>query len=209
MWEYLAGVITEPVRSLREVAAKKLWKEGLLLLVVIALLDGTVGIATYRSGLLQKSALLSLPGMTPSLLATLFSPGIFLPYMLIDILLLWFIGGALFYGFSKLFQGRGTLPGMLASLAFAETPFLLCIPLSALALLLGNVTGPLLGSTARMVSALWVLVLDVLAIRESQQIGALQSIGVILLTVAAYIVFAVLLGIVIGVIALIVGLAGK
>ncbi len=208
MWEYLAGVIAEPARSLREVAEKRLWKEGLLLLVVIALLNATVAIAEYRSGMLQNSGLLSAPGITPlpgSFLATLYSPGVMLPFMLVYTILVWFIGGAIFYGFSRMFKGLGTLPGMLAGLAFAETPFLLSVPFSALALLLGGVIGPLLGGMASLASAVWILVLKVLAIRESQQLSTGQAIGVILITVAAYIVLIVLIGVVIGLIALAIG----
>ena len=55
MWEYLAGVIAEPVRALREVAEKKLWKEGLLLVAVLALLNGAVTAATFNSHLASNS----------------------------------------------------------------------------------------------------------------------------------------------------------
>jgi hypothetical protein len=180
MWEHLAGVIAEPVRALREIAEKRLWKESLLLVVVLALLNGAVTAATVNS----RPVNISDPELV-RLFSTLYTPGVFIPVALVASTLSWFINGAIYYGFSKLFKGVGTLVGMLASLGFATAPSLLSIPLTALALLFGQATGSLVGGVAGFVAGIWILVLDVLAIRESQQLDTGQALAVLLITILA------------------------
>ncbi|MGD0154150.1 MAG: Yip1 family protein [Thermacetogeniaceae bacterium] len=203
MWEYLVGVIAEPGRALREVAEKKLWKEGLLLVVVLALLNGAVSLATANS----SSANLSDPELA-RFLTSLYNPAVFLPFILVTAALSWFLSGAIYYGFSRLFKGTGTLAGMLAGLGFAMTPYLLSVPLSALALLLGQTTASLVGGVAGFVAGLWILALNVLAIRESQQLDTGPAIGVMLITIASFFVLALIIGILIAIIVAIAAFLG-
>ena len=128
--------------------------------------------------------------------------------MLVTAVLSWFISSTIYFGISKLFKGQGTLAGMLSSLAFAETPYLLSIPLSALALLLGRVTGSLVGDVAGFVAGIWIMVLNVLAIRESQQLGTGQAIGVLLVTIAAFFVLIFIIGALIAIVAAIAAVIG-
>ena len=195
MWEYLVAVIAAPVQALREVAEKKLWKQGLLLVAVLALLNAAVSLATANA----VSPGVSDPEYT-KLLANLYTPAVYLTFILMTTVLSWFLSGAIYYGFSKLFKGVGTLAGMLAGLGFAMTPYLLSVPLSALALLLGRTSASLVGGVAGFVAGLWILALNVLAIRESQQLGTGQAIGVILLTIAAFFVLIFIIGALIAII---------
>jgi hypothetical protein len=202
MWEYLVGVMSEPVRALREVAEKKLWKEGLLLVAVLALLNGAVTAATINSHLVN------IPDQQVAhFFSVLYTPGVFIPFVLVANSLSWFIYGAIFFGFGKLFKGTGTLAGMLAALGFATTPSLLSIPLTALALLFGQAAGSLIGFAASLVAGIWILVLDVLAIRESQQLDTGRSIGVLLSTLSAVFVLIVIIAFLIAIIAGIIAIA--
>ena len=121
-------------------------------------------------------------------------------------ILSWFIAGAIYYGFSRLFKGQGSLPGMLASLGFAETPSLVSAPLMALALLLGR-AWIFVSYVPGFLAWVWILVLDVLAIRESQRLDTGQSIAVLLITVAAVFVLIMIIVIIVAIIAAIAAIA--
>jgi hypothetical protein len=196
MWEYLVGVINEPVRTLREVAEKRLWKEGLLLILVIALIGGAVSVVSLKMN----------PPATSNLSSIFYSPAFFVLFMLVISILSWFITGAIYYGFSRLFKGQGSLPGMLASLGFAEIPSLVGAPLTALALLLGP-AWIVFSYVPGFVAWIWVLVLDVLAIRESQRLDTGPAVGVILITVASVFLLIFVIIILVAIIAAIIALA--
>jgi hypothetical protein len=191
MWEYLVGVINEPVRTLREVAEKRLWKESLLLVIAITLIGGAVSIVSLKMNPPATSNLSSDPTLA-HFFSTFYSPAVFFPFMLVSGILSWFIAGAIYYGFSRLFKGQGSLPGMLASLGFAEIPSLVSAPLTALALLLGP-AWIFVSYVPGFVAGIWILVLDVLAIRESQHLDTGQAIGVLLITVAALFVLIIII----------------
>lgn len=191
MWEYLVGVINEPVRTLREVAEKRLWKESLLLVIAITLIGGAVSLVSLKMNPPATSNLSSDPTLA-HFFSTFYSPAVFFPFMLVSGILSWFIAGAIYYGFSRLFKGQGSLPGMLASLGFAEIPSLVSAPLTALALLLGP-AWIFVSYVPGFVAGIWILVLDVLAIRESQRLDTGQAIGVLLITVAALFVLIIII----------------
>jgi hypothetical protein len=205
MWEYLVGVINEPVRTLREVAEKRLWRESLLLVVVITLIGGAVSVVSLKMNPAATSNLSSDPTLA-HFFSTFYSPAFFLPFILLSSILSWFIAGAIYYGFSRLFKGQGSLPGMLASLGFAETPSLVSAPLTALALLLGP-AWIFVSYVPGFVAWVWILVLDVLAIRESQHLDTGQAIAVLLITVAAVFVLIMIIVIIIAIIAAIAAVA--
>jgi hypothetical protein len=191
MWEYLVGVINEPVRTLREVAEKRLWKESLLLVIAITLIGGAVSLVSLKMNPPATSNLSSDPTLA-HFFSTFYSPAVFFPFMLVSGILSWFIAGAIYYGFSRLFKGQGSLPGMLASLGFAEIPSLVSAPLTALALLLGP-AWIFVSYVPGFVAGIWILVLDVLAIKESQRLDTGQAIGVLLITVAALFVLIIII----------------
>jgi hypothetical protein len=206
MWEYLVGIINEPVRTLREVAEKRLWREGLLLVIVVTLIGGAVSVVSLKMNPPVASDISSDPTLV-HFFSILYSPAVFFRYMMVSgILFDWFIAGVIYYGISRLFKGQGSLPGMLASLGFAETPLLVSVPLTALALSLGP-SWILVSSVPGFVAGIWTLVLEVLAIRESQSLDTGQAIGVLLFTVAAMFALVVIMVFLVVIIAAIIAVA--
>jgi hypothetical protein len=195
MWEYLIGVITEPARALREVSEKKLWKEALLLMVVIALLSGAVSSVTFTSGLTGVED----PDVA-RIFSAIYNPGVFIPLTLVIGTLSWIACGAIVHLISKLFKGTGTVAGTVAALGFSSAPYLLSVPISALALLLDQATASIVGSAAGFVAGLWVLALDVVAVRESQQIETGQAIAAYLLTLLSGVIIFLIIGVIVGII---------
>ncbi|HHY40011.1 MAG TPA: YIP1 family protein [Syntrophaceticus sp.] len=189
MWERIIGVIMSPRETLRQTAEGELWKEGLLIILLTSVLKWLSQLAAPEQKLLgQLERLTGSPLQqysTPldSPIAAFFSS-------LSGDLISWALGGLLFFLFAKLFKGQGTIPGMLAGLGYASTPFFLGAPLMAVTS--GGIAGYLLRSAIGFATAIWVAVLQIIAIRESQQIstgGAIVTFiipGILLLLVLVF-----------------------
>lgn len=170
MWEYITGAITTPLETLRHVAQKEYWKEGLLLTAASGLIKGATAVVVSRSAPSPLSEL-SASGLPflETVRTLLQSPAYIMANSLISSILFWFVAGVICFGLSRVFKGKGTLKGLLASLGFASAPNLLGSPLAAVFCLLGS-AGLLLSSAISFLTSLWVLALEVFSIRESTEI---------------------------------------
>jgi hypothetical protein len=193
MWERIFGSLRTPGKTFAQVSEQKLWKEGLLIVAIAALLQGLSSIAAagnegllfyldYLEQYLEMPAGDSLSLLTGSPASTIFSS-------LIGDLIGWVLMGAVFFLFAKLFKGQGTMSGMLGSLGYAASPYFIGAPLSALASLAGA-AGYIISTVIGLATAIWVIVLQIIAIKESQRISTGAA-------VATYFVPAILLGILI------------
>ncbi len=189
MWERIIGILRSPVKTLRQTSEAELWKEGLLIVLLVSLLKWLSKLAEPGDQELIKHLKPIMGTSAADQLSTALnstSMGFF--FSLFDDLLVWVIGGLLFFLFAKLFKGRGTVVGMLAGLGYASCPYFLGAPLMAIISLTGT-AGYFLSSIIGFAASIWVLVLEIIAIRESQQISTGGA-------VATYFIPAVLLGII-------------
>ena len=168
MWECIIGVIISPGETLRQTAEAELWKEGLLIVLLVSLLKWLSKLAAPEQELLGQlekftgSSVDQFSSAMDSPIAAFFSS-------LSGDLIFWVLGGLLFFLFAKIFNGKGTIPGMLAGLGYASTPFFLGAPL--MAVISGGIAGYFLSSVIGFATSIWVIVLQIIAIRESQQIS--------------------------------------
>jgi len=167
MWERIFGSLRTPGETLRQAADNKLWKEGLFVVLVIALLSALYNIAN-KEMLFNMEQYLEQPGA--ELLSFMFSPAFIIVTTLFSILLSWVVMSAVFFLFAKLFKGQGTMSGMLSSLGFAYSPHFIGTPLATLVSLAG-VGGYILGAVIGVAVGIWVIVLQIIAIKESQRIS--------------------------------------
>ena len=189
MWERIIGVIMSPGETLRQTAESELWKEGLIIILLTSVLKWLSQLEAPEQRLLGQlerltgSSVDQFSSALDSPIAAFFSS-------LSGDLISWVLGGLLFFLFAKLFKGQGTIPGMLAGLGYASTPFFLGAPLMAVTS--GGIAGYLLSSAIGFATAIWVAVLQIIAIRESQQIstgGAIVTFiipGILLLLVLVF-----------------------
>ncbi len=195
MWERIFKTLAAPGETLHQVAEKNLWKEGLLLVLVIAILKG----ATQTAAVGNEEALIYLeryfgPSSVDSFSSFMYSPTYMIISSLFSELLGWVVLGAVFFLFAKLFKGHGSMSGMLAGLGYASCPYFLGVPLAALTSLAGN-AGSIISGIISFAAAIWVLVLSIIAIRESQQIGTGAAVAVYFIPVVVLgIVFLLLIG---------------
>lgn len=191
MWERIFGTLRAPGKTLNQAAENNLWKEGLLIVIAAAILKGisSVVAAGNMEFLLYLEKVLDLPladSLQYSPIFTIFSS-------LFGGLLGWILLGAVFFLFAKLFKGQGTLSGMLAGLGYASSPYFIGAPLAAVTSLVG-VAGYILSSIIGLATSIWVLVLNIIAIKESQKISTGAAIatffipGILLFILALFLI---------------------
>jgi len=191
MFDYITEVLLKPVPTLREVAAKRMWQQGLLVVLIICFLRGLVNTALAREIILPPN--LETLGLVEleEFLALIQSPAFQFSNSLLTGIFAWLSGGIVFFLIGKLFKGKGSFSGLLASLGFAKAPALIQIPLIAIFSLLGTFGKVLTGITS-FGFTIWVIVLDIYAVRESLEMDTWKAIATVLIP-AVLLFFGVLL----------------
>ncbi len=169
MWDRIIGVIMSPRETLQQTAEAELWKEGLLIVLLVSVLKWLSKLAAPEQELLGQLGKFTGESVD-HFSSALDSPTAAFFSSLSGDLIFWVLGGLLFFLFAKLFNGKGTIPGLLAGLGYASTPYFLGAPLMAVTSL-GGIAGYLLSSIIGFATTIWVIVLQIIAIRESQQIS--------------------------------------
>ena len=196
MWERIFEAFSAPAKTLRQAAEKELWKEGLFIVAVVAILNGLSEMVApgYIDALQYLEESLNLPIMgTP-----LTSPSFELFSSLFGGLLGWLVVGAVFFFVAKIFKGQGSFVGMLASLGYANCPYLIGAPLAAITSVAGSF-GAILSGVIGFAVGIWVLVLNIIAIRESQQISTGAAAATYFIPIILFILLLVLLGVLIAI----------
>ncbi len=199
MWEYITGAIVAPLETFRDVAQKKYWKQGLLLIAVVGLIKGAASVIAARSTPSPFSGLSTTEFPFLETLRTMMqSPSFMLSNALLSGVLFWFLAGAICFGIARLFKGEGTLGGLLAGFGFASSPNLIGGPLAAVLSLLGS-PGMLLSSMISLGTGLWVFVLEILSIRESMGISTGAAVAALLIAFFAFFCALIIFGLILSV----------
>lgn len=193
--ELLYGIITQPGEVFRQLAKtpKVLW--GLLVFYGVNLFDFVLGYALARPELtnIPPGLPLQLVGVIPTLARNLFLA--FLIFIFFFSGAMWFVASGVFSLLAQLLGGNGNGKGLLSAMGFAVVPGLFSALVEAVVSLLG------LPRFISMVTALgvgiWILVLQVLAIRDTQSISGGRAalvffLPLIVLFIAGMVIMAVL-----------------
>ncbi|KAF5436732.1 hypothetical protein C5S35_07700 [Candidatus Methanophagaceae archaeon] len=103
----------------------------------------------------------------------------------------WLVFAGICHIVAKLLGGKGTFTEMLVLMGFASLPNIFQAPIGLIAMLSGGLTGAFIAIVLGCFLAIWVLILDVLAIREAQKFSTGRAIAtfVLLIVVLAVLVF--------------------
>lgn len=155
--ELLDGVIRKPAATLNLIAREKPVGWALGIFAASALFSA---ITTDYSALENVSELLTTPNIAFQITGSLVGLFLFTGYL---------------HLLSRIFKGSGDYWGLFSALGFAQFPGFL-VPIAALLKNVGGVPGGVLGGLISFGSAVWVLVLYVIALRESRGITTGASI---------------------------------
>jgi|SRR5690554_77871 len=153
--DWLLGVIINPVQTFREIARDKPIGWAFLLYL------GITTLTSWVSGIdLQEFNISPLQLFVGSLFFSI---------------VMFFVLTGLLNLLSKGFQGTGSYWGLFSSLAFAQFPTIF-LPVSRLLGQVADRAGSILAGIFSFAVFVWVLVLDILALRESQEFSTGKSI---------------------------------
>ncbi len=182
--DWLFGVMARPVSTLNEIAREKPVGWALLVylgVTILVLLASIYGDESYR---MVEESLLEL--------------GLYLPISGLVIGVLIFAVAALFASagilhlLARLFGGTGGYWNLFSAYGFADFPMIISAPVTLFAAYLGTV-GSILSALIAFGLSVWVIVLQVIAVRESHNLSTGASIGayVIYFVVLAAIILAI------------------
>ncbi|NLA27927.1 MAG: YIP1 family protein [Firmicutes bacterium] len=168
--ELLDGVIRKPAAALRYIAGEKP--------------------AGWAMAIFTASALLGLISTDHSMFEQYInSPGPNIIVQLAAFLTGLFIAAGFLYLLSRIFKATGGFWGLFSALGFAQFPGFL-VPLAELIKQNGGTAGAVLGGILSFGIALWIVILHIIALRESRGIGTGASILTYLI---ALVIFAVVI----------------
>ncbi len=174
VFDWLLGVITSPVSTLKEVASKKPVWWGLLIYLGISILGSLAAIFDPDLVAIYEEMTRQLTFTIPFLLLTLGG-------MLISVLLLLIYVGVL-HLFGRLFGGSGGYWNLFSAYTFASFPGIIGVPITVLGGLLG-VVGSILSGLVGFAISIWVIVLQVIALRESHGLSTGMAILAYFITI--------------------------
>lgn len=172
---WLYGVLTKPVQTLNEIAREKPANAAFLLYLGISMLS-------VLGSLYNPQAMQAFEDLMRE-------TGISIPFsviiaasLLIAIISIFVITGVLQL-LARLFKGSGGYWNLFSAYAFANFPLIIGVPIAFVSGFLGTV-GDILAGLISLGLSIWVLVLQVIAVRESHSLSTGASIGVYLLQLA-------------------------
>lgn len=172
---WLYGVLTKPVQTLNEIAREKPANAAFLLYLGISMLS-------VLGSLYNPQAMQAFEDLMRE-------TGISIPFsviiaasLLIAIISIFVITGVLQL-LARLFKGSGGYWNLFSAYAFANFPLIIGVPITFVSGFLGAV-GDILAGLISLGLSIWVLVLQVIAVRESHSLSTGASIGVYLLQLA-------------------------
>ncbi len=164
---YIAGIFTSPRSTLETIVARRPLAAAIIVFTLISLVSSTAGLAT-------------LPPDTP------LGAGILFPSMFIGSLLFgtlaWFLQTGIYHLFAEFLGGSGRAFTLFTTLPFTALPGIILGPLG---LLISTLSHPLLGAPLSLILFIWILLLQIRALKIIYNFSSLRAAAAILLPLAA------------------------
>ncbi len=170
--QWLFGVISEPVKTLKSIAAARPSGWASLVFLAVTLINALVGSANPQT-VESLSELTATTGFSVDVPILIFGA-------LIVAFVFFLISTGIIHFIARLFKGTGSFEGLYSAFAFASFPQIFAAPLSVVAVLTGPL-GLIFGGLVSFALSVWVLVLKVIAIRESHALTTGKAVGAFLL----------------------------
>lgn len=184
--DWLFGILARPVDTLRTVAEARPVVWAILIYISITIMAAVTSFYSLQAAgswqEVNEAFGLSIP------LGLVIGGSIFLGLISL------FITTGLLHLFARLFGGSGNYGGLLSAYGFAYFPMIIGVPITVLAGFIGFIGG-IVSGLAGLALSVWVLVLQVIALRESHRLSTGISILVYLIQFLILIVIPVAVGI--------------
>ena len=185
IFETLTGMLTRPTSTIRSICQQRPIGWAIVVYLVVCMVSGVSAIGL---GFLEGAGL---PDFGP------FSIAVYIPGMLVGTpiigLLTLVVLAAICHGVASVLGGKGSYSGLFSGFAFAALPGIFSAPLTAISLPFG-IIGTILYGLGSIGLSLWVVVLDILALRENYVVSTGRAILILLLPAVILLVLLGLLG---------------
>jgi len=105
----------------------------------------------------------------------------------------WVVTAGILHLVAKILGGKGVFTEMLVLMGFALLPNIFQAPIGLVVILSGGLTGAFLSMVLGGILAIWILILDIIAIREAHKFSTGRAIATLILPFAILIVLAFIL----------------
>jgi len=182
--EAISGTLFTPASTFRRLLEERTSLTIAAIIVLIACICNGVGT------LLTESTVMSLftefsgfEPVAPDFDAMMISPITSMTSSVVGGFISWVFFAGICHIVAKLLGGKGTFTEMLVLMGFASLPNIFQAPIGLIAMLSGGLTGAFIAIVMGSFLAIWVLILDVLAIRETQKFSTGRAIATFVLPI--------------------------
>ncbi|MFV9676415.1 MAG: YIP1 family protein [Methanosarcinales archaeon] len=182
--EAISGTLFTPASTFRRLLEERMSLAIAAIIVLIASICSGVGT------LLTESTVMSLftefsgfEPVTPNFDEMMNSPITSMTTNVVGGFISWVFFAGICHIVAKLLGGKGTFTEMLVLMGFASLPNIFQAPIGLIAMLSGGLTGAFIAIVLGSFLAIWVLILDVLAIREAQKFSTGRAIATLVLPI--------------------------
>ncbi len=185
--ENIFGTLFSPASTFRRMLEERTSVTIAAIVVLIACICSGAG------SILTQSVFMSMFAEFPGFEEMMFSPSASMTISVVFGFILWVVIAGILHVVAKILGGKGAFTEMLVLLGFATLPNIFQAPIGLIAILSGGLTGAFIAIGLGGILAIWVLILDVLAIREAHKFSTGRAIATLVLPFVVLIVLAFIL----------------
>lgn len=192
--ENIFGTFFSPASTFRRMLEERTSVTTAAIVVLIACICSGVG------SILTQSAFMSMftefPGFEPAAPGfeeMMLSPTASMTMSVVGGFIGWIVIAGILHVVAKILGGKGAFAEMLVLMGFAMLPNIFQAPIGLVVILSGGLAGAFIAMGLGSILAIWILILDVLAIREAHKFSTGRAIATLVLPFAVLIVLAFIL----------------
>ncbi|MBC8520624.1 MAG: YIP1 family protein [Methanomicrobia archaeon] len=189
--ENIFGTLFSPASTFRRMLEERTTVTIAAIIVLIA------GICSGAGSILMQNALMSLFAEFPGFEVVQLSPAASIILSVVSGFIGWVVIAGILHVVAKILGGKGVFTEMLVLMGFAALPNVFQAPIGLVVILSGGLTGAFIALGLSGILAIWILILDVLAIREAHKFSTGRAIATLVLpfVVLIVLVFMLMIGI--------------
>ena len=175
--DHIFGTLFTPASAFRRMLEER---TPVITAAVIVL---TAGICSGAGSIVMQNAVTSMFTALPDFEETMFSPAAAMTVNVVAGFISWVVIAGILHVLAKLLGGKGTFTELLVLMGFATLPNIFQAPVGLIAALSGSFTGVFIAMALLGILAIWVLILNVLAVREAHKFSTAMAIITLVLSV--------------------------
>ena len=173
--ENIFGTLFRPASTFKRMLEERTSVTIAAIVVLIACICSGAG------SILTQSAVMSMFAEFPAFEEMMFSPIASVTLSVVFGFILWVVITGILHVVAKILGGKGAFTEMLVLMGFAMLPNIFQAPIGLIAILSGGLAGAFIAMGLGGILAIWVLILDVLAIREAHKFSTGRAIATLVL----------------------------